>query len=62
MCLFLKETEKFTRREKYVGLLIQQHFCCDTAVAGMCVWWNVVLEKHGEDQLDRSYKKWRSIT
>jgi hypothetical protein len=24
--------------------------------------WNVVLEKNGEDQLDRSCEKWRSIT
>ena len=25
-------------------------------------YWNVVLEKDGEDQLDRSYEKWRSVT
>ena len=24
--------------------------------------WNVVLEKDGEDQLDRSCEKWRSVT
>ena len=24
--------------------------------------WNVVLEKAGEDQLDRSREKWRSVT
>jgi hypothetical protein len=24
--------------------------------------WNVVLEKNGEDQLDQSCEKWRSIT
>jgi len=24
--------------------------------------WNVVLDKEGEDQLDRSCEKWRSIT
>ena len=26
------------------------------------VFWNVVLEKDGEDQLDRSCEKWRSVT
>jgi len=24
--------------------------------------WNVVLEKDGEDQLDRSCEEWRSVT
>jgi hypothetical protein len=24
--------------------------------------WNMVLEKDGEDQLDRSCEKWRSVT